>query len=54
MSAHEGHRQRMKTRFSEEGLEHFADHEVLEILLYYSIPRKDARLKTSLNEVVCQ
>lgn len=44
MSAHEGHRQRMKTRFSEEGLEHFADHEVLEILLYYSIPRKDTNL----------
>lgn len=41
MSIHDGHRQRMKARFLKEGLDHFQDHEVLEILLYYVIPRKD-------------
>ena len=41
MSIHKGHRQRMKDRFLEEGLDHFADHEALEILLYYAIPQKD-------------
>ena len=41
MSIHEGHRQRLKTRFREEGLDHFEEHEVLELLLYYTIPRKD-------------
>ena len=41
MSMHEGHRQRMKERFLEEGLDHFSDVQVLEILLFYAIPRKD-------------
>ncbi len=41
MSIHDGHRQRMKDRFLEEGLDHFSDVQVLEILLYYAIPRKD-------------
>ena len=41
MSIHDGHRQRLKTRFREEGLDHFKEHEVLELLLYYTIPRKD-------------
>ena len=41
MSIHDGHRQRLKTRFREEGLDHFEEHEVLELLLYYTIPRKD-------------
>ena len=38
---HEGHRNRVKNRFLKEGLESFADHEVLELLLYFSIPRGD-------------
>ena len=38
---HEGHRQRLKKRFLMEGMEHFEDHEVLELMLYYTIPRKD-------------
>ena len=38
---HGGHRQRLKTRFLEEGLEHFGDHQVLELLLFYCIPRQD-------------
>lgn len=38
---HEGHRKRHKDRYLKEGLESFGDHEVLELLLYYCIPRKD-------------
>ena len=41
MSIHDGHRQRLKDRFREEGLDHFQEHEVLELLLFYCIPRKD-------------
>lgn len=41
MSVHEGHRKRMKQRFAEEGLSGFREHEVLELLLYYCIPRRD-------------
>jgi len=38
---HEGHRSRSKNRFLEEGLDGFEDHEILELLLFYAIPRKD-------------
>ncbi len=38
---HEEHRARMKQRFVEEGLNAFEDHQVLEMLLFYTIPRKD-------------
>lgn len=39
---HAGHRQRLKDRFIKEGgLEHFALHNVLEILLFFGIPQKD-------------
>ena len=38
---HSGHRQRMKERFAKHGLENFDDHNVLEILLFYAIPRGD-------------
>ena len=38
---HSGHRQRMRERFRREGLEGFADHEVLELLLYNVITRAD-------------
>ena len=38
---HEGHRERMRTRYRNEGLDGFADHEVLELLLYYCYPRGD-------------
>lgn len=41
MSVHEGHRQRMKARFQRNGLRDFNDHEVLELLLFYCIPRRD-------------
>ncbi|MGI6120564.1 MAG: RadC family protein [Desulfosporosinus sp.] len=38
---HEGHRSRLKNRFLEEGLDGFEDHQILELLLFYAIPRKD-------------
>ena len=38
---HAGHRQRMRERFLANGLEGFADHEVLEFLLFYAIPRQN-------------
>ena len=41
MSIHEGHRQRLKERFRKEGLDHFEEHQVLELLLFYCIPRVD-------------
>ncbi|MBF0109046.1 MAG: DNA repair protein RadC [Magnetococcales bacterium] len=40
-SLHEGHRQRLLNRLVNEGIESFHDHEVLELLLFFSIPRKD-------------
>ena len=41
MGIHDGHREKMRRRFLSGGLEHFADHEALELLLYYAIPRRD-------------
>ena len=41
MSIHEGHRQRLKERYLREGLDHFEQHQVLELLLFYCVPRKD-------------
>ena len=38
---HAGHRQRVKARYLSEGLDAFEDHQVLELLLFYAIPRKD-------------
>lgn len=38
-----GHRQRMKARFRAEGLEHFEERHVLEMMLYYCVPRQDTR-----------
>ena len=41
MAVHEGHRSRKKEQFRAHGLDAFADHEVLELLLYYAVPRQD-------------
>lgn len=38
-----GHRDRIRKKFLSAGLESFLDHEVLEFLLTYSIPRKDTK-----------
>ena len=40
-SVHKGHRERMRKRFITEGAKGFADHELLELLLYYAVPRGD-------------
>ena len=36
---HADHRQRVRDRYRKQGLENFADHEVLEFLLFYCYPR---------------
>lgn len=36
---HDGHRERLRTRFVKYGEESFCDHELLELLLFYSLPR---------------
>lgn len=41
MSIHDGHRQRLKERFLREGLDNFDDLHVLELLLFYCVPRVD-------------
>ena len=42
MSEHLGHRERMRQRFERDsGMDSFAPHEALELLLTYAIPRKD-------------
>lgn len=41
MSIHDGHRERMKERFAEYGLESFNELNTLELLLFYAIPRRD-------------
>lgn len=38
---HAGHRERMRRRFDRNGLEGFAPHETLELLLFYAIPRRN-------------
>lgn len=38
---HKGHRERLRRRMLEKGLDHFEKHEVLELLLFYAIPRCD-------------
>ena len=38
-----GHRERIKNKFKSEGLKPFQDHEVLELLLTFAIPRKDTK-----------
>ena len=41
MNLHEGHRQRVFDRFKKEGIDSFSPHNILEMLLFYSIPRVD-------------
>lgn len=38
---HAGHRSRVRRRFLTGGLDSFQDHEVLELLLFYAVPRRD-------------
>lgn len=41
MSVHEGHRQRMRRQLQTSGMDSLSDVQVLEVLLYYAIPRAD-------------
>lgn len=41
MQIHEGHRQRLRRRFRAEGLDNFDERHVLELLLFYALPRVD-------------
>ena len=41
MGIHDGHRQRMKKRFLDHGLENFDDVNALELLLVFTVPRRD-------------
>lgn len=43
-SIHADHRKRVKARFMEYGFSGFEDHEILEMLLYYALPRKDTNI----------
>lgn len=38
---HDGHRERLKKRFLTEGIDNFEPHSILEMILFYSVPRKD-------------
>lgn len=38
---HKGHRSRMRQRYVNGGFDNFADHEILEMILYYCYPQKD-------------
>ncbi len=40
-SIHSGHRKRVINKFIEHGLDSFEEHEVLEMLLFFSVPRVD-------------
>lgn len=41
MGVHDGHRERKKAQYRRGGSDAFADHELLELLLFYAIPRID-------------
>lgn len=41
MGVHDGHREREKERFARHGLDSFSDVNVLELLLFFSVPRRD-------------
>ena len=38
-NVNEGHRQRVYKKYDKSGFEHFQEHEILEMLLFYAIPR---------------
>lgn len=41
MNEHEGHRERLRETYRQNGIEGMADHQVLELLLTYALPRVD-------------
>ena len=42
-SPHSGHRERLRERFLQSGDTALADHELLELILFYAIPRRDTK-----------
>lgn len=60
-SIHAGHRERLRNRYVESGYEGFLDHEFLQLLLTYAVPRKDTNVMAhmllnhfgSLEQVFC-
>lgn len=44
MGVHDGHRERLKARFLEHGMDSFNDLNALELLLFYAIPRRDTNI----------
>ena len=40
---HEGHRKRLRERFTKTGLDGFHDYEFIELLLTYAIPQRDVK-----------
>ncbi len=40
-SIHKGHRERLKKRFLDQGLDNFTDIQALELLLFFAVPRQD-------------
>ncbi|MEG2074707.1 MAG: JAB domain-containing protein [Angelakisella sp.] len=47
-SIHQGHRERLKKRFRQQGIASFDIHNVLELLLFYAIPIKDTNEEAHL------
>lgn len=41
MNEHAEHRRRVRNRFLSEGLDSFEEHQIIELLLFYGIPRRD-------------
>ncbi len=41
VNIHAGHRQRMRDKFFQQGIDAFQDHEILEMLLYYALPQRN-------------
>ena len=44
-SIHAGHRERLRKRYALSGMDDFADHEILELLLTYVVPRVDVNAR---------
>lgn len=44
MGIHDGHRARLRDRFKEVGIDGLNDHNALELLLFYAIPRSDTNV----------
>ena len=44
MGVHDGHRKRLIQRFLEEELDSFSPHNILELLLFFGIPRRDTNV----------